>query len=166
MVNCKNLKPVQWYEDTSVIKNIRDAEDPLFLEFDKEHYNSLYHIIEANIKSVANEQRNTSEDLTDFTDEKIERDTCLVCSVCEKNGLTIQYKRTKRKCDICYSQLTKTIKHSNAQSSSTFIYRAVIDPYTKKLQKKPTEESQGDISKSHPTIRMKFHRLKLESLHF
>ena len=91
----KNLKPVQCYEDTSVIKNIRDAEDPLFLELDKEHYNSLYHIIEANIKSVANEQRNTSGDLTDFMDEKIERDTCLVCSVCEKNGLTIQYKRTK-----------------------------------------------------------------------
>ena len=41
----KNLKPVQWYEDTSVIKNIRDAEDPLFLELDKEHYNSLFHVI-------------------------------------------------------------------------------------------------------------------------
>ena len=41
----KNLKPVQWYEDTSVIKNIRDAEDPLFLKLDKEHYNSLFHVI-------------------------------------------------------------------------------------------------------------------------
>ena len=129
------------------------AEDPLFLELDKAHYNSLYHIIEANIKSVANEQRNTSGDLTDFIDEKIERDTFLVCSVCEKNGLTIQYKRTKRKCDLCHSQLTKTIKHSNVQSSSTFIYRAEIDPYTKKLQKKPTEESQGryeQIPSNHP----------------
>ena len=126
-----------------MIKNIRDAEDPLFLELDKAHYNSLCHIIEANIKSVASEQRNTSGDLIDFIDEKIERDTFLVSSVCDKNGLTIQYKRTKRKCYICHSQLTKTIKHSNAQSSSTFIYRAVIDPYTKKLEKKPTEESQG-----------------------
>ena len=70
-----------------MIKNIRDAKDPLFLELDKEHYNSLYHIIEANIKSG---------DLIDFI-EKIERDSCLVCSVCEQNGITIQYKRTKRK---------------------------------------------------------------------
>ena len=35
MVNSKNLKPVQWYKDTSVIKNIQDAEDPLFLEWIK-----------------------------------------------------------------------------------------------------------------------------------
>ena len=75
-----------------MIKNIRDAEDPLFLELDKAHYNSLCHIIEANIKSVASEQRNTSGDLIDFIDEKIERDTFLVSSVCDKNGLTIQYK--------------------------------------------------------------------------
>ena len=49
--------------------NIRDVEDPLFLVLDKEHYNSLYHIIKANIKSVANEQRNTSRDLIDFIDK-------------------------------------------------------------------------------------------------
>ena len=91
----KNLKPVQWYKNTSVIKNIRDVEDPLFLVLDKEHYNSLYHIIKANIKSVANEQRNTSRDLIDFIDKKFERDGCLVCSVCQKNGITIQYKRRK-----------------------------------------------------------------------
>ena len=91
----KNLKPVQWYKNTSVIKNIRDVEDPLFLVLDKEHYNSLYHIIKANIKSVANEQRNTSRDLIDFIDKKFERDGCLVCSVCQKNGISIQYKRRK-----------------------------------------------------------------------
>ena len=44
---------------------------------------------------------------------------------------------------MCHSQLTKTIEHSITQSSSRSIYRAVIDSYTKKLQKKPTEESQG-----------------------
>ena len=91
----KNLKPVQWYKNTSVIKNIRDVEDPLFLVLDKEHYNSLYHIIKANIKSVANEQRNTSRDLIDFIDKKFERDGCLVCSVFQKNGISIQYKRRK-----------------------------------------------------------------------
>ena len=66
----KTLKPVQWYEHTSVIKNIRDAEDPLSLELDKEHYNSLYHVIKVIIKSVANEQRKTSGNLTDFIDKK------------------------------------------------------------------------------------------------
>ena len=44
---------------------------------------------------------------------------------------------------MCHSQLTKTIEHSITQSSSRSIYRTVIDSYTKKLQKKPTEESQG-----------------------
>ena len=52
--------------------NTHDGEDPLFLELDKEHCNSLYHVIEASIKSVANEQRNTSVDLTDFIDQKLE----------------------------------------------------------------------------------------------
>ena len=115
--------------------NIHDGEDPLFLELDKEHCNSLYHVIEASIKSVANEQRNTSVDLTDFIDQKLERNTCLVCSVREENGIMIQYKRT------------------NMQSSSTSIYRAVIDLYTKKLQKKPIEESQRryeQIPSNHP----------------
>ena len=53
-----------------MIKNVRDAEDPLSLELDKEHYNSLYHIIKVTIKSVANEQRKTSGNLTDFIDKK------------------------------------------------------------------------------------------------
>ena len=157
MVNSKNLKPVQWFEHTSVIKNIPDAEDPLSLELDKEHYNSFQHIIKVNIKSVANEQRKTSGDLTDFIDKKIERDTCVVCYVSEKNGITTQHKRTKRKRGICRSQLTKTVKHSNTQSSSTSIYLAVIDPCTKKLQKKPAEESQGrykQIPSNHPNETM------------
>ena len=112
-----------------MIMNIQDAEDPLFLELNKEHCNRLYHIIEANIKSVANEQRNTSGDLTNFSEEKIERDTCLVCSVREKSGIMIQYKKKNRKCDICHSQLTKTVKHSNTQSSSTSIYHATEEAY-------------------------------------
>ena len=115
--------------------NIHNGEGPLFLELDKEHCNSLYHVIEASIKSVANEQRNTLVDLTDFIDQKLEWDTCLVCSVREENGIMIQYKR------------------ANMQSSSTSIYRAVIDLYTKKLQKKPIEESQGryePIPSNHP----------------
>ena len=44
-------------------------------------------------------------------------------------------------------------KRANMQSSSTSIYRAVIDLYTKKLQKKPIEESQGryePIPSNHP----------------
>ena len=44
-------------------------------------------------------------------------------------------------------------KRANMQSSSTSIYRAVIDLYTKKLQKKPIEESQEryePIPSNHP----------------
>ena len=70
---------------------------------------------------MANEQRKTSGDLTDFIDKKIERDTCVVCYVSEKNGITTQHKRTKRKRGICRSQLTKTVKHLNTQSSNTSI---------------------------------------------
>ena len=111
----KNLKPAQWYEDKSLMKKIRDAEDSLFLELNKEHDNSLYHVIETYIKSVAAEQRNTNGKVTDFSDDKIEKESCLIRTVCEKDGLSTPYPKTKRKCDIFHTQLTKTVTNSTTQ---------------------------------------------------
>ena len=50
------------------MKKIWDV-DLLFLELDKEHYNSLYYVIETNIKSVGAKQRNTNGKVTDFIDD-------------------------------------------------------------------------------------------------
>ena len=135
------------------MKKIQDAEDPLFLELDKEHYNSLYHVIETNIKSVAAEQRNTNGKVTDFIDDKIEKESCLIRTVCEKDGLSIPYPKTKRKCDICHTHLTKTVKNSITQIEKVSVYRVVLNSDTKKLQKKITEESNGryeQIQLNHP----------------
>ena len=150
----KNLKPAQWFETKSLMKMIRDAEDPLFLELNKEHYNSLYHVIKTNIKSVVAKQRNTNGKVTDFIDDKIEKESCLICTVCEKDGLSIPYPETKQKCDICHTQLTKTVKNSTTQIQKVSVYCVVLNSDTKKLQKKITEESNGryeQIQSNHPT---------------
>ena len=150
----KNLKPAQRYENKSLMKMIRDAEDPLFLELNKELYNSLYHVIETNIKSVVAKQRNTNGKVTDFIDNKIEKESCLVCTVCEKDGLSIPYPKTKQKCDICHTQLTKTVKNSTTQIQKVSVYCVILNSDTKKLQKKITEESNGryeQIQSNHPT---------------
>ena len=150
----KNLKPAQWYEGKSLMKKIQDAEDPLFSELDKEHYNSLYHIIETNIKSVAAEQRNTNGKVTDFIDDKIEKESCLICTVCEKDGLLIPYLKTKWKCDICHTQLNKTVKNSTTQIEKVSACHVVLNSDTKKFQKKITEESNEryeQIQSNHPT---------------
>ena len=92
----EKLKPVQWCDKPDIIKKIRDAEDPVFLELEKVHYNSLYHILESNIKSVLDEQLFSDSEATDFIDEKIERESGLVCNICEKMGLTISYPKTQK----------------------------------------------------------------------
>ena len=68
----------------------------IFLELEKEHFNSLYHIIDGNIKSIAAEQTTTECSTTYFIDERIAQESSLVCILCEKDGLVIEYQRSKR----------------------------------------------------------------------
>ena len=96
------------------MKKIWDV-DLLFLELDREHYNSLYYVIETNIKSVGAKQRNTNGKVTDFIDDKIKKESSLTCTVCKKDELLIPYPKTTQKCNICHTQLTKTVENSTTQ---------------------------------------------------
>ena len=110
--NDPNLKPIQWVKDRNIIDKIRREEDPIFKELDDIHMESLTYFIEASIKLVDSEQQGT-EIFTDKIDRVIEERLTVECNSCLKNGITISYPKSKRKCDICQAALTRRVSKVN-----------------------------------------------------
>lgn len=46
----EKLKPIQWYDNKSIIQKVWDAEDTIFTELYEIHNKSLYYVIDPSIK--------------------------------------------------------------------------------------------------------------------
>ena len=152
--NDLSLKPIQWVSDRNIIDKIRREEEPVFGELDEIHLESLTYFIDASIRLVDSEQQvNDSDNFTDRIDRLVEERMTIVCSTCLKDGISISYPRSKRKCDICQTVLTKQISTGNEMKVANSIVRVevkecgmkktVVDAY-------PMRERYGQIPAKLP----------------